>query len=68
MSDLVGNPEDRFSQNEAHFIVKSIHKLSPNTHNIVLVEEDYTVYEIRQIQMVLPISVLDLSFYANICC
>ena len=23
MSDLVGNPEDRFSQNEAHFIVGS---------------------------------------------
>ena len=25
MSDLVGNPEDRFSQNEAHIWVKEIH-------------------------------------------
>ena len=28
MSDLVGNPEDRFSQNEAHIKVNKIHHLN----------------------------------------
>ena len=27
MSDLVGNPEDRFSHNEAHFIILHVHNL-----------------------------------------
>ena len=41
MSDLVGNPEDRFSQNEAQFIgeiLEIIPKLSPNTLLIFLLK------------------------------
>ena len=40
MSDLVGNPEDRFSQNEAHMFYgemtkKKFLQLPPNTHLIM---------------------------------
>ena len=31
MSDLVGNPEDRFSQNEAHLIVFGLPKTEKHT-------------------------------------
>ena len=38
MSDLVGNPEDRFSHNEAHII-----KLSPSTRQQSDITRFYTV-------------------------
>ena len=40
MSDLVANPEDRFSQNEAHFIVVNISVTDLNNMSPVVSTED----------------------------
>ena len=53
MLDLVGNPEDRCSHNEAHIIkVKTVPKLTPiassiENHNIIIALERPVIYEPR---------------------
>ena len=36
MSDLVGNPEDRFSQNEAHIIAYDINQRADNVSDATM--------------------------------
>ena len=37
MSDLVGNPEDRFSQNEAHLKIFTTHSIIDSVRGILIV-------------------------------
>ena len=65
MLDLVGNPEDRFSQNEAH-IARSTEKGNNRGYLVILVKLKWTIAYIDSSVDVLQCFVIHVPYVTNI--